>query len=87
MTDEYVIQPINWFSTRRLDHKPKHFVTATTPLNSDSYQWICDKLLGRYCLVLVCPDSNDPSLAFLGTDQVPSFEDPSEATLYELTWS
>lgn len=72
-----------WFSTRELDFCPKHFTKCSTILSDDSKMWILEKLSGRYYFEnKVFGDS----FLYLG-EQVPRFEDPQEAVLYELTWS
>jgi len=73
---------INWFSERKLEFMPGHFVKASTPITQDSLLWIEGKLRGRYTLLHKNFSSNTRV-----SDFVPAFEDPKEATLYELTWS
>lgn len=82
MTD-YEIDPVVWFADRQLPYPPVHFVTATTPLTEESKQWVLNKLHGRFSIV----ETYDFFL--LTTDSVGtiSFEDPKEATLFELKWS
>lgn len=79
---EYDIDPYIWFATREVDFLPKHFILSTTPLTMDSKQWVLDKLKGRFCVV----QTNSLFLVeyYLGNI---AFEDPSEATFYELKWS
>lgn len=77
------------FCERKLDFCPDHFVKCKTPLSKDSYSWIINNLTGRYAFNPV--DSYSGMMAatkeqgfYLCT---PAFEDPAEATFYELTWS
>jgi hypothetical protein len=84
-----------WFTDRELDYCPKHFVKSNTVITKESKLWILERLTGRFYIqsqTIKMPTLNLP--ASLGrtvypnfTDEVPYFEDPSEATLYELTWS
>lgn len=83
---------ITWFSERQLTHKPKHFVIAKTPVTEESKRWIFDKLKGRFCLVTVeeivtAYDMGSSYDLMSSFDEYPAFEDPGEATFYELTWS
>lgn len=68
-----------WFSDRELKHCPIHFVHTKTPITDQSKQWVLEKLTGRFCLV------NRNEVAFF-MELTPSFEDPQEAVMYELTW-
>jgi hypothetical protein len=82
MTD-YEVDPIVWFSNRRMEHPPAHFVMATTLLTEDSLQWVLNSLRGRYAITTNTSDL----FSFIESLGNISFEDPSEATLYELRWS
>jgi hypothetical protein len=82
---EYQIDPASWFTERELKYTPKHFVVSTTPLTVDSKIWILNKLKGRFS-VAFAEDSTDDVLVFQLMGK-PAFEDPKEATFYELTWS
>lgn len=73
------INLMTWFSDREMPFCPEHFITVRTPITEESKQWILEKLSGRFFL------SNDFTVFF--GDQIPSFEDPQEAVMYELTWS
>lgn len=78
------IEDINlytWFTERQLNYVPSHFVVANTPIQPESKSWIIEKLSGRYTIVTL--DSG----TFLLDVEYPAFEDPKEATFYELTWS
>lgn len=89
--EDYQIDPIQWYSNRRLHFEPTHFVRAKTLLNKKSQNWIVDTLRGRYTFVPNTSDDSNmfgsPGLQIDVFDYVPSFEDPSEAVFYELTWS
>jgi hypothetical protein len=56
-----------------------------TPITNESKKWIYEKLTGRFSIIPVTgfyiTDTTDFNSKF------PAFEDPSEATFYELTWS
>ena len=80
MYDQPTIKPEAWFIERNMAHRPVHFVQATTPATNASIEWILSSLTGRFFL----ESSIDES--FMDTTHV-SFEDPAEATLYELKWS
>lgn len=84
------INPQVWFGERFLSFTPVHFCIATTPLTSQSKLWIYNKLSGRFSIVnnTIDSDSLDSLSVFVGlVSGRPAFEDPKEATLYELTWS
>jgi hypothetical protein len=82
MTD-YEIDPVVWFAERQLSYPPVHFVTVHTPLTEESRQWVLNKLRGRFAVTI------DPAdfMFNLGSLGCISFEDPKEATLFELKWS
>lgn len=87
MTD-LELDVITWFTERQLSYKPKHFVVAKTPTTTENKNWIFEKLRGRFCFVQVEESSrNDPFDLLASLDTYPAFEDPAEATFYELTWS
>lgn len=71
-----------WFIDRNLSFKPPHFVVATTPITKESATWIIHNLSGRFAFI-EAENDKDPYVY----NMVPAFEDPVEATLYELTWS
>jgi hypothetical protein len=54
-------------------------------LTVDSKIWILNKLKGRFS-VAFAEDDTDDILVFQLMGK-PAFEDPKEATFYELTWS
>lgn len=65
-----------WFIDRNLNPCPDHFVKTNTILTPEAIDWIYEKLTGRF--------STGHTGIYLG--QCPSFEDPKEAMMYELTW-
>jgi len=85
---DYELDILSWFTERQLSYKPKHFVIVKTPLTTESKNWIFEKLRGRFCLLLIeeVASAND-TLASYAIETYPAFEDPAEATFYELTWS
>jgi hypothetical protein len=73
------IEDINiytWFVDRNVNPCPEHFVKSRTELTEDSKLWIHERLIGRFSI--------NHSGLFMG--QIPAFEDPKEAMMYELTW-
>ena len=74
-----------WHTERELDYCPKHFVSTNTPISDESLIWILEKLEGRF---YIQPAETYSFAALLeGAERIPYFEDPLEATVYELTWS
>jgi hypothetical protein len=72
------INPIVYFGNREVDanNLPKHFIKSTTKTNAESKAWVVSKLHGRYSI----NDGYDDQGAIY-------FEDPKEATIFELRWS
>ena len=61
-------------------------------ISDESKRWIFDKLKGRFTLVnieeVITAFDMGGSYDLMSTfDEYPAFEDPAEATFYELTWS
>lgn len=84
------VNPITWYSEREIKQYPKHFVVANTPITKESKLWILNTLQGRFTLVKKenHEDTKDDWITTLyDLQSYPAFEDPKEATLYELTWS
>ena len=82
-----VLDPISWYGeVRYLPFTPLHFTLTTTPLTNDSKLWILNTLRGRFS---ICQPSNVEYDDFdlILSEGVPAFEDPKEATMYELKWS
>lgn len=67
-----------WFAQREVDFLPSHFVATRTVLTQESHEWIREKLTGRYTLLA--------GRSFYPNDACPYFEDPEEASFYELKW-
>ncbi len=67
-----------WYGQRELDYCPMHFILSNTPITQESKSWILEKLNGRFYLGSTIHD--------LFMESFPSFEDPQEALMYELTW-
>jgi hypothetical protein len=76
-----------WFSNRELNYCPAHFVVVDTLITQESKQWILEKLTGRFCLVEIPNyiDSNVSNPWAFGYS--PAFENPQEATYFQLIWS
>lgn len=72
------IHPVNWYTNRELSFCPKYFTKCNAELTTEARFWVYENLIGRYCIM-----SNesifDPDIIY--------FEDPYEATLFELRWS
>jgi hypothetical protein len=75
--------PQVWFGERELKHVPPHFVKCHTSINSERMQWVHKTLTGRYAL----SSYYDHETFFLDVESIIYFENPAEATLYELRWS
>lgn len=80
----YAIDVFNWYAKRELVFCPKHFVIAQTPLTEESKYWIVNYLNGRYAIL---PPTDFESIHIFNSLGSVAFEDPKEATLYELKWS
>ena len=70
-----------WFKERKLTNCPPHFIKASAILTDSARDWIRERLSGRYCFV-----------QYKGTQSwnqvyTVAFENPNEATMYELMWS
>lgn len=74
------INLMEWFSKRKLDYIPVHFLKSSIPLNSaDAVTWIEERTAGRYAIKR---DFYSLTLNY----GIPYFEDPKELMLYELTF-
>ena len=81
------VNPLLWFSEREVKFTPPHFVKCPTPLTEKSRHWVMSKTQSRYSICQGHEEDED-KLAFLFEDRYYIyFEDPKEATLYELRWS
>jgi hypothetical protein len=84
-----MINPLLWFSEREIKtHVPPHFVKCESPLTEKSKLWVITKLQGRYSISIGSDNNDTNTLTYLFIDEEHIyFEDPSEATFYELRWS
>lgn len=71
-----------WNKAREVSFCPKHFTATTTPLSDEAKLWVLERLHGRYHIGL----NMQRNTIFENIVKI-YFEDPQEATLYELTWS
>ena len=71
-----------WFMQRELQFCPKHFIKCNAFLTQEAKFWVYENLKGRFY-------TKDLLVLSLVSDQEQEiyFEDPQEATLYELRWS
>lgn len=84
-----MINPLLWFSEREIKtHVPPHFVKCESPLTEKSKLWVITKLQGRYSISIGSDNNDTDTLTYLFIDEeYIYFEDPAEATFYELRWS
>jgi hypothetical protein len=84
-----MINPLLWFSEREIKtHVPPHFVKCESPLTEKSKLWVITKLQGRYSISIGSDNNDTNTLTYLFIDEeYIYFEDPAEATFYELRWS
>jgi hypothetical protein len=76
-----------WFSNRELNYCPKHFLVVDVLITYESKQWILEKLTGRFCLVEFPNYSDQESYdSMLQFGYFPAFENPTEATYFQLMW-
>lgn len=85
--NEIELDPYVWFCNREMAYKPKHFVTAKTPVTNESLLWIVHNLRGRFYLSEENNSSFITTFSTFSIIKLPSFEDPHESILYELKWS
>jgi hypothetical protein len=77
-----------WFSQRELPYCPQHFVVVDNIISIESKQWILEKLTGRFCLVEVPNWYDNPEFSNPWKfGYFPAFENPLEATYFQLVWS
>lgn len=84
------IDPVTWYSERKLEFTPPHFIVAKHPLTAESKLWIVNNLRGRYSITTLVnyETVQSPWLNLVDPfSEVPAFEDPKEAVMYELTWT
>lgn len=89
---QLILDVSSWFVEREMKFKPPHFITATTPVTTESSAWITHHLKGRYVLCQTLTNMDNARIAVFPDniaimETLPSFEDPHEAILYELMWS
>lgn len=77
------INPQVWFGERELKHVPPHFIKCPTPVTTESVMWVTSRLSGRFSLSTY----SEQELFFLDINNYIYFENPSEATIYELRWA
>jgi hypothetical protein len=77
-----------WFSNRELNYIPAHFVVVDTLITQKSKQWILEKLTGRFCLVEIPNYTDQGSYDYWPQfGYYPAFENPTEATYFQLMWN
>jgi|TARA_R110002167_G_scaffold57683_1_gene163174 hypothetical protein len=83
------IEDINsntWYSNRFIkDQVPNHFTITRTPSASENFEWILERLHGRFCLVSNVNENESDWMSYY--QKTYAFEDPKEAVQFELTWS
>lgn len=85
---QFIIDPFFWFSDRRLEYTPKHFVITNTPATTESLLWVINNFKGRYSLISEYLNYDDILSIIADFDiGMLAFEDPTEAVFYELKWS
>ena len=72
-----IVNPLIWYAERELSFVPRHFIKCPTPLNSQSINWVKNKITGRFAIAA------DPIV----TDSYVYFEDQKDVTLYEIIWA
>ena len=82
---DYQVNVYTWHMEREVKNFPRHFVVTKTPITQESKQWILESLTGRFCIVSSLEIEDKMLLGF--PVEIPAFEDPKEATFYELKWS
>lgn len=80
------MDPLVWFGTRLVSQIPRHFVRSSTPVTPEAEQWVLTKLKGRYGTGVVDTSTANMVVSAEWNTYV-FFEDPAEATFYELRWS
>jgi len=73
------INYFTWYGNRQIKHCPKHFVKCNASVSSEARHWVIENLQGRFHI--------DSATTFLFDEPTIYFEDPQEATLFELRWS
>lgn len=86
MVSESMMTEINllrWYGNRGLTHSPSHFINCDTPLTDEAKFWVLTRLTGRFAIT----QHTDFQTFITGTNYRISFENPAEATMYELRWA
>lgn len=78
----YSVDVFTWYAEREVSHAPCHFVVTNTPVTNESKKWVLDNLKGRFSIL-----TSYHFLQFEDNLGLIAFEDPEEATFYELKWS
>lgn len=73
------INPIHWYTERELEFCPKHFIKCKAELTVEARFWVYENLIGRFYIGSNPTQLFDPDIIY--------FEDPQEATMFELRWS
>jgi hypothetical protein len=82
------VNPLLWFGEREVKSTPPHFIKCPTSLTEKSKHWVLTKTQSRYSICAGQEEDEEDKLAFIFEDkQYIYFEDPVEATIYELRWS
>ena len=81
------INLMTWFTERKLDYLPKHFIPANAYIDEERHLWILEKCTGRFYIGQKNNTEFSELMLFLLEEEIVYFEDPQEAVLYELTWS
>lgn len=84
-----MINPLLWFGEREVKtHVPPHFIKCESQLTEKSKLWVMTKLQGRYSICIGQDNDDNNSITYIFADKhFIYFEDPAEATFYELRWA
>lgn len=75
-----------WHYNRFLKNQvPNHFTITRTKQSVENFNWVLEKLHGRFALVQNNNYDNEDFLSYY--QKTYAFEDPKEAVQFELTWS
>ena len=77
------VNPQLWYGERKLSFTRPHFIKASSPATSESLFWVETKLTGRYSIQVHAQTLDTWS----GQHTYLYFENPADATMYELRWS
>lgn len=79
------LDPLVWFGEREVTPVPRHFVATSVPVDNEILNWVHNNLKGRFSYG-VRRDSIDSFDVTIHIDYF-YFEDPAEATFFELRWA